>query len=50
MKRTLTLLATAAFRVAFTSAQHPLASDWSGTVREWTPEAKELRVVSPSRQ
>ena len=37
---------TAAFRVAFTSAQHPLVGDWSGTVREWTPEGKELRRVS----
>lgn len=35
---------TAAFRVAFTSAQHPLVGDWSGTVREWTPDGKEVRA------
>jgi hypothetical protein len=35
---------TAAFRVAFTSTQNPLVGDWSGTVREWTPEGKELRT------
>jgi hypothetical protein len=35
---------TAAFRVAFTSAQHALVGDWSGTVREWTHEGKELRA------
>ena len=36
---------TAAFRVAFTSAQHPLAGDWSGTVREWTPDGKEVHSL-----
>ena len=35
---------TAAFRVTFTSTQHALVGDWSGTVREWTPEGKELRT------
>jgi hypothetical protein len=35
---------SAAFRVAFTSAQHALVGDWSGTVREWTHEGKELRA------
>ncbi|MFZ4768390.1 MAG: WD40 repeat domain-containing protein, partial [Roseimicrobium sp.] len=39
---------TAAFRVAFTSAQNALVGDWSGTVREWTAEGKELRKVSAS--
>ena len=37
---------TAAFRVAFTSAQHALVGDWSGAVREWTPEGKEVRVLA----
>jgi len=37
---------TAAFRVAFTSNQHPLVGDWSGTVREWTPEGQEVRSLS----
>ncbi|MDH4453004.1 MAG: hypothetical protein QE570_07495 [Verrucomicrobiota bacterium] len=37
---------TAAFRVAFTSTQHILVGDWSGSVREWTPEGKELRSIS----
>ena len=37
---------TAAFRVVFTSAQNPLVGDWSGDVREWTPEGKEVRVLS----
>ena len=37
---------TAAFRVAFTSAQPPLVGDWSGTVREWTVEGKEVRSLS----
>jgi len=35
---------TAAFRVAFTSSQNPLFGDWSGTVREWNPEGKEIRT------
>ncbi|RFC46284.1 MAG: WD40 repeat/WD40 repeat [Verrucomicrobia bacterium] len=37
---------TAAFRVGFTSAQNPLVGDWSGDVREWTPEGYEVRVFS----
>jgi hypothetical protein len=37
---------TAAFRVAFTSNQHPLVGDWSGTVREWTPEGQEVRSLT----
>ena len=37
---------TAAFRVVFTSAQNPLVGDWSGDVREWTREGKEVRVLS----
>ena len=37
---------TAAFRVVFTSAQNLLVGDWSGDVREWTPEGKEVRVFS----
>ena len=37
---------TAAFRVVFTSAQNPLVGDWSGEVREWTPEGKGGRVFS----
>ena len=37
---------TAAFRVAFTDSQHPLVGDWSGTVREWTPEGQEVRSLS----
>jgi hypothetical protein len=37
---------TAAFRVAFTSAQHPLVGDWSGTVREWTAEGQEVRSLT----
>lgn len=37
---------TGAFHVAFTSTQHPLVDDWSGTVREWTAEGKELRSLS----
>ena len=37
---------TAAFRVAFASTQNPLVGDWSGVVREWTPEGKEIRALS----
>jgi hypothetical protein len=37
---------TAAFRVAFTNAQNLLVGDWSGDVREWTPDGKEVRVLS----
>jgi WD40 repeat protein len=37
---------TAAFRVGFTSTQNLLVGDWSGNVREWTPEGKEVRVLS----
>lgn len=37
---------TAAFRVAFASTQHPLVGDWSGIVREWTSEGKEIRALS----
>ncbi len=37
---------TAAFRVVFTNAQNPLVGDWSGDVREWTPEGKEVRRLS----
>jgi len=36
---------TAAFRVVFSSSQHLLVGDWSGTVREWTAEGKEVRSV-----
>jgi hypothetical protein len=39
---------TAAFRVAFTSTQNPLVGDWSGDVREWTPDGTEVRILSPS--
>jgi len=35
---------TAAFRVAFTSTQNALVGDWTGAVREWTPEEKEVRA------
>jgi hypothetical protein len=37
---------TAAFRVSFTSTQNLLVGDWSGNVREWTPEGTEVRVLS----